>query len=462
MSERAADRADSYWREACDALVGVTDSEHGLLNTASVALDAIWDREVFAHTESFGGSEIAYAGALSAGILARLVGVEYAALASVSTSSSLPPSGSEVLDEALVQARHDALDTFAGELLGPVTVEDHLVYAQPIVLDSPVPVGAVLVAAREALEPTQTRLLQCFLRELDTRMTLAEQILKLRKDAAELRFEVRKLSGDLAAPEAPKLRRPDRAPVDFAVTVDQLAKRVPSLELFGIELPTVHFDEFCGHFDALTDRYLAILEQAPNLYLDVPSGIDAKDESAQAAPYLRLLEVMASLRHAARSLYHADADELAPITALGQAPTFADLTDLAKKHTDSETVGRVLELMNDQGEEEEVGALAARSQPYEFRTANVGEVFALLALHRTVMDTMPERLEQVKARILAALPKYQAARAFLLAYDRFEDVPVRGVPRFQLPESEKLLLHRENAPAFGILLWALRQHAAAR
>ena len=59
--------------------------------------------------------------------------------------------GGTSFDAALVQARHDALDTFSGELLGPVGVEDHLVYALPIVLDSPIPVGAVLLAAREAL-----------------------------------------------------------------------------------------------------------------------------------------------------------------------------------------------------------------------------------------------------------------------------------------------------------------------
>ena len=168
---------------------------------------------------------------------------------------------------------------------------------------------------------------------------------------------------------------------------------------------------------------------------------------------------MASLRNGTRLLYHADAEELAPVTVQGRAPTFADLTDFAKKRADNETVGRVLELMNDQGEEEEVDALYARSHPYEFRAANIGEVFALLALHRTVMDTMPESLDKVKDRILAALPKYQAARAFLLAFDRFEDVPLRGVTRFQPPESDKLLLHRENAPSFGLLLWALREHA---
>ena len=460
MTQEAPNPLESYWREAADTLAGVADSEHALLNTAGTAIDAVWDREVFAHLETFGGSEIAYADALSAGVLARLIGVEYAAFASV-TSPTLPASGSEVLDASLAQARQDALDTFSDELLGPVKVEDRLVYAQPIVLDSPVPVGAVLLATKTALEPAQTRLLQGFLRHLDTRVTLAQQVLKLRKDAAELRFEIRKLSGDLQAPEAPKLSKPERAPAEFAAAVDELAKSIPSLELFGIVLPTVHFDEFCSHFDALTARYLTLLEGASNLYLDVPSGIDAKDESPQAAPYLRLLEVMGSLRHAARLLYQADAGELAPLALQGKAPTFADLTQLAGKRTDDETVSRVLELMNDQGEEEEVDALYARSHPYEFRTANTGEVFALLALHRTVMDTMPDNLESVKARILEALPKYQAARAFLLAYDRFEDVPVRGVPRFQPPESDKLLLHRENAPSFGLLLWALRQHASA-
>ena len=113
--------------------------------------------------------------------------------------------------------------------------------------------------------------------------------------------------------------------------------------------------------------------------------------------------------------------------------------------------------MNDQGEEEELDALYARAHPYEFRAANIGEVFALLALYRTVRDTMPESVESLRVKILKALPKYQAAWAFLLAYDRFEDLPLKGVERHRPPASEKLLLYRENAPSFGTLLWALRQ-----
>lgn len=451
-----AELVESYWNEADETLTGLGEGEHLLLNTATSALDTVWDRHIFEHSETFGGTEIGYAGALSAAILARLLEVDYVALASV-TATTIPPSGSPVLDASLAQACQDALSTFSGDLLGPVTVEDRLVYAQPILLESPIPVGVVLLATREPFAPRNERLLRGYLRHLDTRMNLAEQILKLRKEIAELRFENKKLKGESSVPVPAKLGKPDHAPAGFEASVDDLAETVPSLDLFGIELPTVHFDEFCAHFDALTDRYLTILEKAPHLYLDVPSGIDAKDESKLAAPYLRLLAVMGALRHAARSMYQASAEELAPYTVQGRAPTFADLTNLAKQHAEDETVSRILEIMNDQGEEEEVDALYARSHPYEFRTANIGEVFALLALHRTVMDTMPESLQKLKIKILAALPRYQAAKSFLLSYDRFEDVPLQGAQRFQLPQSEKLLLHRENAPSFGTLLWALRQ-----
>ena len=57
--------------------------------------------------------------------------------------------------------------------------------------------------------------------------------------------------------------------------------------------------------------------------------------------------------------------------------------------------------------------------------------------------------------ILSALRRYQAARAYLLAYDRFEDLPLKGVDRTQSPDAEKLLLYRERAPSFGVWLAAL-------
>jgi len=431
---------ESYWNEADEALAGLGEGEHLLLNTANLAADAVWDRHIFAHSETFGGTEIGYAGALSS-----------------VAGTTLPTSGSPALDVSLAQACQDALNTFSDDLLGPVPVEDRLVYAQPILLENPIPVGVVLFMTREPFRPRQERLLMGYLRHLDTRMNLAEHVLKLRKEITELRFENMKLKGESSVPASVSVAKPDRAPADFALATEELARTVPSLDLFGIELPTIHFDEFCVHFDALTDRYLAILEEAPNLYLDVPSAIDAKDKSKPAAPYLRLLEVMGALRHATRLMYQASPEELASYAAQGRAPTFADLTRLAKQRSEDETVGRILDIMNDQGEEEEVDALYARSHPYEFRTANIGEVFALLALYRTVMDTMPESLRVLKAKILAALPKYQAAKSFLLSYDRFEDIPLRGAPRFQPPDSEKLLLNREKAPAFGTLLWAFRQ-----
>jgi hypothetical protein len=176
---------------------------------------------------------------------------------------------------------------------------------------------------------------------------------------------------------------------------------------------------------------------------------------ARAAPYLSLLETMGSLRLAARLLLHTTADELAVYSAGGRSPTFADLTRIAKNRADDETTEQTLDIMNDQGEEAELDALAARHHPYEFRAANIGEVFALLGLEQTLKATMPENYEERRKMILAALPGYQAARAFLLSYDRFEDVPLKGVDRSQLPDAEMLLLYREKAPSFGVLLAAL-------
>jgi len=66
-------------------------------------------------------------------------------------------------------------------------------------------------------------------------------------------------------------------------------------------------------------------------------------------------------------------------------------------------------------------------------------------------------LGEIKEKTLSAIVKYQAARAFLFSYDRFEDVPFRGERRFESPHARKLLLRREDAPAFGLLLWAFRQ-----
>ncbi len=37
----------------------------------------------------------------------------------------------------------------------------------------------------------------------------------------------------------------------------------------------------------------------------------------------------------------------------------------------------------------------------------------------------------------------------------FEDVPLKGADRTVSPDAEKLLLYRENAPSFAVLLVAL-------
>jgi len=455
MAEERIDALiDGYWREWEAALAGLGAGEHGRLNAAIGAVDTVWDRHLFEHAETFGGAEIGYARALSAAILGRLLDVDYAALASV-TGSEIPLTGEETLDDSLATARQEALDTFSADLLGPVKVGDLFVYAKPMLLESPVPIGAVVLATREMITAQQERLLEGFLRHLDTRMDAAEHILKLRWRNLDLEFELKKLKGEIKAPEPVGRVKREAIPENVEQSMADLAQAIPKLQLFGVSLPTEHYADFCRAFDSVADRYLKILEKAEHLYLDVPSGIDAKDQSKLAAPYFRLFEIMKSLRSAARLLYQVTADELAPYAAGGHSPTFADVTRVAKNLTEDETSQHILEIMNDQGEEAELDALSARSHPYEFRAANTGEVFALLALHQTLKDRLPEDFRTSSRPILRALPTYQAAKAYLLSYDQFEDVPLRGVDRTQSPDAEKLLLYRENAPSFGVLLAAL-------
>jgi hypothetical protein len=453
--DRLGDVIDDYWKEWGEALAGLDADELGRLNAAIGAVDTVWDQHIFGHAETFGGAEIGYARALSAAILGRLLGVEYVALASVA-GSEIPVTGNETLDVSLARARHEALDTFSDELLGPVKVDDKLVYAKPMLLDSPVPIGAVVLAVKDSLVERQETMLEGFLRHFDTRLDVAEQLLKLRWRNLDLEFEVKKLKGDIQAPEPVGRVKRVAIPEDAEQSLAELAAAVPKLNLFGVVLPTELYADFCRNFDSVTDRYLKILEKAEHLYLDVPSGVDAKDEESKLAkPYLRLLEIMGSLRQAARLLYQVTADDLAPHSVGGRSPTFADLTRVAKGRAESETTQHILEIMNDQGEEAELDALSARSYPYEFRVANTGEVFALLALHQTLKEKLPDEFRTAGRPILDALPTYQAAKAYLLSYDVFEDVPLKGADRTQAPDAEKLLLYRESAPSFGVLLAAL-------
>ena len=71
------------------------------------------------------------------------------------------------------------------------------------------------------------------------------------------------------------------------------------------------------------------------------------------------------------------------------------------------------------------------------------------------MEKLPDDFRTASRPILEALPTYQAAKAYLLSYDTFEDVPLKGADRTQSPDAEKLLLYREGAPSFGVLLAAL-------
>ena len=297
-SERMAEQVDSYWGEAEAAVSGLGDADHALLNTASGAIDMVWDRNIFEHGESFGGTEIGFARGLSAAILARLLDADYAAIVSAAGTEKAP-SGDAILDDALASAGRDALDTFADDLLGPVPVGDRLVYAQPMIVDSPVPIGAVVLATREPLAPAGRSLLQAFLRELDTRLNLAEQMLKMRRQSFNLGFEIKKLKGEISAPEPAKRAAYVPLPEDIDRNMSELAGSVSAFDLFGAKLPGEHFEAFCRNFSQVTGRYLEILNGAEHLYLDVPNGVDAKDsESKYAAPYRRLLEVMGSLRTA--------------------------------------------------------------------------------------------------------------------------------------------------------------------
>jgi hypothetical protein len=445
---------ETLWRESEQQLAGLDGDGHAQLNAATGAVDLIWDRQIFERAESFGGSEIGYARALSGAVLARLVDADCAAIVSAA-GTGIPPTGDLTLDAALASAAREALDTFADDLLGPVRVGDHLVYAKPLLTDQPVPIGAVVLAARSTLSPRDELLLNGFLRDLDTRLVLAERVLTLRRGVLDQDFEIRKLKGELKAPEPAARQHYVPLPEDAERSMAELAAAVAKFELFGVALPAASFADFCRNYDAVTTAYLKIFDEADSLYLDVPSGVDAKDaESKHAAAYHRLLEIMKVLRPAARLVFLTTAADLEPAIAAGRAPTFADLTRAAKSRTDDQITQNVLDIMNDRGEEAELDALTARQHPYEFRAANIGEVFALLALHMTVKDSPGSGVGE-ETRINRALRTYQAARAYLLSYDRFEDVPLRGADRTQPPDSDKLLLVREKAPAFEVYLEAL-------
>lgn len=451
--DRATARVDALWAEAADAVGDLGTDRAERLAIAISALDAVWDRHVFAAALTFGGTEIGFARTVSAALLARLLDVPWAALPSVG-ASDLPTTGDEELDAGLVEACREALDTCTAELLGPVELAGHLVYARPVLLDSPLPIGAAIVATRTELTADDARLLDGFLRHLDTRLDVAERLLSLRRANETLSFELKKVSGTLpAAPHSPRVRTTDTTP-DVVWAASAVAEAVPTLELFGVELPSQHFGTLCHELQEITRTYLSILEEAPELYLDVPSGVDAKSDHRMAAPYARLLEIMDLLRQVGPALSRLTAEDLEPYTIDGRTPTFADLTRAAAARADDETLATILGIMNDRGEEQDLDALAARRHPYEYRAANVGEVFALLALNRTAALALREESRSVDRSIVEALRGYQAARAYLFSFDRFEDVPLKGESRIEPPAADNLLFLREKAPEFGALLRA--------
>jgi hypothetical protein len=449
-----SDLIDTYWAAAESTLADLGAEDLVVLNTAVGALDRVWDNHIFEHAETFGGTEIGFARSLSSLILKRMLGAEYAALVSVA-GSEVASTGDAEFDNALERAAAEALNTFADELLGPVAVGHWSVSAKPLQVDSPVPIGAVVLATAEPLSDRQLHLLESFLEHLDTRLGLAEKLLSLRCRSLDAEYEVKKLKGELSVPEVTKKSNWQALPKDLVESMSALAEAVPKLELFGVTLPTDKYEFFCRNLEQLTATYLELFDAADHLFIDVPSGVDAKDhDSKPAQPYHRLLQVLNSLKPALRLLYHVTAEDLAPRVVVGQVPTFADLTRVAKTRSEDEGIRIMLEIMDDQAEQAEADALTARRSPYEFRAANIGEVFALLALHETVRQEQPEAFERANRSIHKALRGYQAARAYLLSFDRFEDVPLRGADRTQPPDAEKLLLLREGAPGFGVLLSA--------
>ena len=73
-------------------------------------------------------------------------------------------------------------------------------------------------------------------------------------------------------------------------------------------------------------------------------------------------------------------------------------------HADDETIATILDLMNDRGEEDEVDALSARQHPYEFRVANLAEVFGALT-HRHRIPSRGKRPRRGTKQLPQASPK---------------------------------------------------------
>ena len=78
---------------------------------------------------------------------------------------------------------------------GPVELAGHLVYAKPVLVDSPLPIGAAILAARTELTAADQRLLDGFLQHFDTRLDVAERLLSLRRETETLSFELRRATG---------------------------------------------------------------------------------------------------------------------------------------------------------------------------------------------------------------------------------------------------------------------------
>ncbi|MBR9692303.1 hypothetical protein GOV07_00035 [Candidatus Woesearchaeota archaeon] len=434
---------ERLWDEARTSQKGLSKGDIAALDAAHDATDAVWDNEITNQLITFTGVNIATARAFSSRILTRLLGVDYAGIASVA-SDALPPSASQAKDMALQRARTDALNTFSPGSI-ETDLETHYITAQPILLGSPLPVGAVLVISRNSLTEQQENLMAKYIRQTDTRLVLAEEILAQRKKNVELQARIPNENG-VSVPGSKPYRsahNTETANIGAGYT----------LNLFNVELPSEHYGAFINNLQNLTTNVLNSFDAAEHLFLNNPDGIDVKDGSKKARPYLTLLENMASLKHTSQALGLVTTSDVQTVTETGMPVNYGALTQLARQYIEDPRVDTVLDIMNDVGEDKEINEISAREKPYEFRIANTGEALAILALHQTVRNCPDLDVNGTLVSLRQAVTGYPAAQAYLLSFDSFDDVPLKNQTVYEQPHVSKTLLMKQNVS--GIAAFAL-------
>jgi len=461
-----------YGRNAA-AQLGHLDFEHlHYLTNALRSLDQVWDTEVF-NKISFSGAEIGFARLLSSVILRNLLGVKYVALASTSSDAMPePPAGidSPAFLETMRGLREDVLNRFSAEPIEyqpyKVNGDSFLLYGQPITMESAIPIGAALIASRTPLNNEQKDFLRLFLSEYDTRLKVAEQLLSLQKE--NLGLSVTKLNLPAARtspgkqPVAPLSR--GALPADLEARTAALRQEVRSVQLFGIPLPTQYLKPFLDHYNNVIDSHLTILNEAQHLFVAFPGrerkeAIDLKDGSqTRARPYAELLQKAQYLRQVPTRLANFDVRQIAKDASV-RPINFSYLTGLAAENgaEGDATVRTILEIMNDKPEEDEKEAVSRRSHPYEFHVANLGEVFALLALSRTATYQMVPGRDKIHAQVKEKLGHYPIAKMLLLCCDEVNDAVSTSAEWYTPTASRRLLFSKRHASGFEIYLNALQQ-----